>query len=181
MKTSFAVTLLATVALSGCYAIPVSPNAFNPSTVKLTAIGYGSAGTYERTTEGQKKLMAMRTSKLDAYRAMAEQVNGVRVSGGSTVGAMMLQNDNYRVSVDAYVRGARVTNIAQMADGNYETTIEMDFDESIVSSFGMRVPVRGVVVPTYNQPYFRGTVGSDYSYNSRPFSPIYGQSYYYAE
>lgn len=181
MKTSFAVTLLAAAVLSGCYAIPISPTVFEPNIVKLTAIGYGSPSSYDRATEGQKKLMAMRASKLDAYRAMAEQVNGVRVSGGSTVGAMMVQNDNYRVSVDAYVRGARVTNIAQMTDGNYETTIEMDFDESIVSTFGTRVPVRGVVVPTYNQPYFRGTVGPGSSYNSYYSVPTYGHSYYYAE
>ena len=59
------------------------------STVKITAIGYGASSSYEGYTTGQKRLMAMRTSKLDAYRSLAEQIQGVRVNGNSTVSAMM--------------------------------------------------------------------------------------------
>ena len=170
--------MLVAIALSGCYTVPVSSVVVDPQyqtnrIVKLSAVGYGSASSYERYTEGQKKLMAMRASKLDAYRSLAEQIYGVRVTGGSTVGAMMIQNDNFRVSIDAYVRGARVSNVTQMADGNYETSIEMDFDESIVRNYVAQVPVRTAATPVYAPAYVnRGTVGP---------GALYGASYYYAE
>jgi hypothetical protein len=177
MKAQLVVFLTATLGLSGCYTAPTAPLAPEPQyqmsrIIKLSAVGYGSPNTYERYTEGQKRLMAMRASKLDAYRSMAEQVYGVRVTGGSTVGAMVLQNDNFRVSIDAYVRGARVTNVTQMADGNYETTIEMDFDDSVVRSYAVAVPVRPVAVPVQAPNYVRGSVGP---------GSAYGATYYYAE
>jgi threonine dehydratase len=40
--------------------------------------------------------------------APVEQVYGVRIKGNTTVGALVAQNDGYRVYVDAYLRGARV-------------------------------------------------------------------------
>ena len=102
---------------------------------KLTAVGYGATSSYDGYTVGQRRLMAMRASKLDAYRSLAEQVYGVRVAGNSTVAAMMAQNDSFRVFVDAYLRGARVLSITPMADGNYETIMELAFDESTMRSY----------------------------------------------
>lgn len=180
MKAHAAKLLLATTALTaltGCYVVPLSvatdPQIHASRMTKITAIGYGSSSSYDRYTDGQKKLMAMRASKLDAYRALAEQVYGVRVTGNSTVGAMAVQNDNFRVSVDAYVRGARVTNVIQMADGNYETTVEMDYDDSVVQTFLLPVQARVIAVPGNASSYTtRAGVGP---------GATYGSTYYYAE
>jgi hypothetical protein len=76
----------------------------------------------------------MRAARLDAYRAMAEQVYGLRVEGGSTVGSLALKDDSFKVYIDAFIRGARVTNVAQREDGTYETTVEMDFDTNAAQS-----------------------------------------------
>jgi hypothetical protein len=76
----------------------------------------------------------MRAARLDAYRAMAEQVYGLRVEGGSTVGSLALKDDSFKVYIDAFIRGARVTNVAQREDGSYETTVEMDFDTNAAQS-----------------------------------------------
>lgn len=99
-----------------------------PQPVKLTAIGYGASSSFQGYTPGQMTLMAMRASKLDAYRALAEQVYGVRVTGNSTVSAMAVQNDSFRVYVDSYVRGAKVVSVSSMADGNYETVLELELN-----------------------------------------------------
>jgi hypothetical protein len=77
--------------------------------------------------------MAMRASKLDAYRALAEHVYGIRVTGNSTVSSMMAQNDSFRVYVDSYVRGAKVVSVTPMADGNYETVLEIELDQDFSS------------------------------------------------
>lgn len=106
--------------------------------VKLTAIGYGNMGAFDGYTPGQKRLMAMRAAKLDAYRALAEQVHGVRVTGNSTVAAMVSQNDSFRVHVDAYVRGAKVASVTPMAEGNYETILELELGSDFFEYFKPR-------------------------------------------
>lgn len=106
--------------------------------VKLTAIGYGNMGAFDGYTPGQKRLMAMRAAKLDAYRALAEQVHGVRVTGNSTVAAMVSQNDSFRVHVDAYVRGAKVASVTPMAEGNYETILELELGGDFFEYFKQR-------------------------------------------
>lgn len=143
-------------------------------TVKLSALGYGNMGTFEGYTPGQRRLMAMRAAKLDAYRALAEQVHGVRVTGNSTVAAMVSQNDSFRVYVDAYVRGAKVASITPMAEGNYETVLELELGGDFFESFNNRhvsqsesPSNRGVA--TYAS---RSSVGSGGNYSS---------NFYYSE
>ena len=94
--------------------------------MRITATGYGATSNFDGYSSGQRRLMAMRASKLDAYRALAEQVYGVRIKGNTTVGALVAQNDGYRVYVDAYLRGARVVSVTPMAEGNYETEVEIE-------------------------------------------------------
>ena len=102
----------------GCATTPVSQ--------KLTAIGYGNSGSYGQYTSGQAKLMAMRAAKVDAYRNLAEQVQGLRVRGDTAVSAFVAQNDTIRTYVDSFIRGARVVNVMAIADGNYEATVELE-------------------------------------------------------
>jgi hypothetical protein len=200
MKATTAIVLLAATALSACTTVPlnvpVEAQYVAPRTVvKLSATGYGAASSYDHYSEGQKKLMAMRASKLDAYRSLAEQVHGVRITGGSTVGAMMLQNDTFRVSIDAYIRGARVTNVTQMADGNYETTVEMDYDESVTRAFLTPYPVRSGYVADRSWCFFRcDVIAAGPAYVAAPAynvpsgvmgsvgpGSLYGSYYYYAQ
>jgi hypothetical protein len=104
----------------------IQKEGFKP--VRVAAIGYGAESTYEGYTPGQQRLMAIRASKLDAYRSLAEQIYGIRINGNTTVSAMMAKSDGMRARVDAMVRGARIVSITPMADGNYETVVEVFFD-----------------------------------------------------
>lgn len=131
----FSVSLLL---LNACSVLKPSPKAAsNPETAavlaahpaRLTAIGYGAAAPYDSYTPGQKRLLAMRASKLDAYRALVEQVYGVRVTGNSTVAGLVAQHDSFRVYVDAYLRGVKVVTVTPMADGNYETVLELELGD----------------------------------------------------
>lgn len=173
LGTSITLTLAAIV-LSGCTtAVHVGTIEPGVRITKLTAVGYGASSSLERQTEGQKKLLAMRASKLDAYRSMAEQVYGVRIIGNSTVGSMMVSNDNVRSQVDAYIRGAKVVNITQIADGNYETTIEMDFDDSVIKTYINKAP------DGYQVEDSKRSVGPGSSAGTRYYRS--GGSFYYAE
>ena len=100
--------------------------------VHVGATGYG-APPPKYYPENQRRLMAMRASKIDAYRALAETVNGLHIWGGTTVGDMVVQKDRYRVFMDAYVRGARILSVTANDDGNYETVVELMVDENFLA------------------------------------------------
>jgi hypothetical protein len=150
---------------------PIQPvaRALPSSEVKITAIGYGASSSYEGYTSGQKRLMAMRASKLDAYRALAEQIQGVRVNGNSTVAAMMAQVDGFRVYVDAYLRGAQIVTVTPMADGNYETTMELTLDSRFFNSFLQRDG--DIALPPVTGSNIKGAAGP---------GSAYGSSFYYS-
>lgn len=101
-----------------------------PELLKITGIGYGAEGTYAAYTPGQRRLMAIRSSKLDAYRALAEQLNGIKIDSNTSVATLTAKNDSFRARVNAVVRGARVVSVTPMADNNYETVLEVYVDKS---------------------------------------------------
>jgi hypothetical protein len=70
--------------------------------------------------------MAMRAAQVDAYRNLAEQVQGFRIIGSTTVSAFAVQNDTIRSYVDSYIKGARVVSTTSIADGNFQVEVELD-------------------------------------------------------
>jgi hypothetical protein len=116
--------------------------------VKVTAIGYGATPPAENYSTGQRRLLAMRASKLDAYRALTEEVYGVRITSNSTVSSLISQNDSFRAYVDSYLRGAKVLTVTPLADGNYETVLELDLSDQFYDT--MNVPSVGA--NTQNMP-----------------------------
>ncbi|WP_040725730.1 LPP20 family lipoprotein [Thiomicrorhabdus sp. Kp2] len=100
-----------------------------PELLKITGIGYGAESTYAAYTQGQRRLMAIRSSKLDAYRALAEQLYGIKIDSNTSVSTLTAKNDSFRARVNAVVRGARVVSVTPMADQNYETVLEVYVDK----------------------------------------------------
>lgn len=96
--------------------------------IKITGVGYGAESTYEGFTVGQKRLMAIRSSKLDAYRSLAEQLYGIKIDSNTSVATMTAQSDSFRARVNAVVKGARIVSITPMSDNNYETVLEVFVD-----------------------------------------------------
>ncbi len=100
--------------------------------VKVGATGYG-APPKNYYPEGQRRLMTMRASKIDAYRALAEIVGGLHVWGGSAIGDMVIERDRYRVFIDSFVRGAHVVSVDAMEDNTYKTIVEMEVDQRFLN------------------------------------------------
>jgi len=111
-----------------------------PRASKIKVTGYGAPLRDESMSAGQRRLLALRASKADAYRALTEQVYGVRISGTTTVSDMAIKNDTFRVYVDAYVHGAQMLNSMAQPDGVYETEMELalgpDFFAKFISGAG---------------------------------------------
>ncbi|MBO2640676.1 LPP20 family lipoprotein [Shewanella algae] len=93
---------------------------------KLTAIGYAPLASQPAKEQSQKVLMAMQASKIAAYRELAEQVYGQRLSADSKVSDWMLKGDNIQASVSGVIRGAKVVRSYPAGD-HYVTELELDF------------------------------------------------------
>ncbi|MGZ5054887.1 MAG: LPP20 family lipoprotein [Methylobacter sp.] len=117
--------------MTGCTAPKAPPTAYLPHKT-LSAKGYGTVEKSDRYSRPQIKLMAMRASKMDAYRSLAEQLNGIQLHGQTTVGDMEVNRDNYQVNLNAYLRGARIVRTSAIGsdmyagDDTFETVVELD-------------------------------------------------------
>ena len=98
--------LMATLVLPGCATVDLQ----KPTTVSqasmvtplvekienLTATGYAVVSVQSHKIPAQQRLMAIRASKLEAYRALTEQVYGLQLDANSTVADMMVTHDTFR-------------------------------------------------------------------------------------
>lgn len=97
---------------------------FDPVVIRVN--GYGTHGkTDVQTNTSQRKLLAMRASKMDAYRNLAERVYGTRIQGNTTVQNLATRDDSIRGYVDNLVRGAKVVSTNDLGNGSYETLMEL--------------------------------------------------------
>ena len=70
--------------------------------------------------------MAIKASKLDAYRELAEQVYGQKVDGEQELANMILTNNQLKSSVEGVIRGARVVKTYPVGEDTYATELELD-------------------------------------------------------
>lgn len=94
----------------------------------ITALGAAPISAQPGSSETQRMLMAMRASKLEAYRELAERVYGQRIDSKNTLSAMIAQSDVLEASVQGVIRGARVVKSYAVED-TYVTELELDFAE----------------------------------------------------
>lgn len=116
-------------------AVPEKPKKpYEPELIKITGTGFGSASSFQGYSPGQRRLMAIRASKLDAYRSLAEQLYGVKIDSNTQLSTLTARSDNFRARVNAIVKGARVVSVTPMPDNNYETVLEVYVDKSFFNN-----------------------------------------------
>lgn len=94
-----------------------------PTIIRVT--GYGLYDDKAKNS-ASKRLLAIRASRLDAYRNLAERVYGYSVTGTSSVKDFSLASDQFATSVDSVVRGARVVSISDNPKTGIETVVELE-------------------------------------------------------
>lgn len=92
----------------------------------LTATGYAVISVQNHRNSAQQRLLAIRASKLDAYRSLTEQVYGQQLDATTTVADMTVQNDTFRTRVEGVIYGAVLVSITPAGDDTYETTLSLD-------------------------------------------------------
>ena len=107
----------------------------------IMATGYAVIDVQKGQTHAQRRLMAIRASKLDAYRNLTEQVYGLYVESSSQMGDLALLNENVRARVQGLVYGSRLVSITPVGGETYETklALEQAVIDQLVSSY--RKPV----------------------------------------
>ena len=94
----------------------------------ITGTGYAVVAVQNHKNPAQQRLMAIRASKLDAYRNLTEQVYGQQLDATSTVADMVVTNDTFRAKVEGVIYGARLISITPVGEDTYETTLSLDRD-----------------------------------------------------
>lgn len=89
----------------------------------ITVQGYGAAAQSANPTYG--RLMARRAAVVDAYRQLAEAVQGVNVDAQTTVQNMIVTSDVINTRVNAVINGARIMSEQALPEGGYEVTMQM--------------------------------------------------------
>ena len=143
MKRATFWALVATALLTTACALPPAKNAksaeqmkaeesanmITPMTEKretLVATGYAVISIQNHRNPSQQRLLAIRASKLDAYRALTEQVYGQQLDANTTVADMTVMSDTFRARVEGVVYGAVLVSITPVGDDTYETTLSLD-------------------------------------------------------
>ena len=134
--TLWAVTAAALL-LTACATKPPAPppradegvNMITPMAEKretLVATGYAVISIQNHRNPAQQRLLAIRASKLDAYRALTEQVYGQQLDASTTVADMTVMSDTFRARVEGVIYGAVLVSITPVGDDTYETTLSLD-------------------------------------------------------
>lgn len=90
----------------------------------ITVTGEGIVPT-NAVNRTQAKGLASKAAKADAYRKLAEIINGVHVEGEITVEKMLTTQDQIKLKVDATIKGANVVNETFLSDGGYRVVMQV--------------------------------------------------------
>lgn len=95
---------------------------------RITATGYAVIDIQNSDVPAQRRLLAIRASKLDAYRALAEQVYGQYLDATTTVADLVIVSDSFRARVEGVIYGARLESIKPVGQDSYEVTLSLGQD-----------------------------------------------------
>jgi hypothetical protein len=132
--------LSALVSLSACETVPLGPlgQKANPESEPsmiapmmekreaIVATGYAVISMQNHKNASQQRLLAIRASKLDAYRTLTERVYGQYLDASTTVSDMTVMSDTFRAKVEGVIYGAKLVSITPVGEDTYETTLSLD-------------------------------------------------------
>ena len=94
-------------------------------TVSLKAVGMSSIAVQPSKNLNQRRLMAIRAAKMDAYRVLAEQIHGVQLDGQTTVAEAILTSDVLSSAVRGTIMGAETVTIEPTGSDTYKVELSI--------------------------------------------------------
>ena len=89
----------------------------------VTAVGFSSIAIQPSKSLNQRRLMAIRAAKLDAYRNLTEQLHGIYIQGETTIGEAVLTSDKLGAALRGTVIGARTVKIEPTGSDTYQVEL----------------------------------------------------------
>ena len=153
MKFPKILTVVAAILLATCAVVAAnSMNSVDWKSRVVTVTGE-SVAPPNAVSQAQARAMASRGARADAYRNLAETINGVRVEGETTVENMITTKDTIRLRVDATIKGARVIDEKAMSDGSYRVTMQVPLF-GVSNSLASAVFEKDYAVEPFPDPVF---------------------------
>jgi hypothetical protein len=129
--SSIVLIVVGSIALTGC---ATSIEDYNAAVIQgivdqnnnILATGYAVISAQKSDIPAQQRILSIRASKLDAYRALMEQIYGQYLDANTTIGEMVMKSDTLKARVQGVVYGARLVSINPVGDDTYETTLSLD-------------------------------------------------------
>ncbi len=95
----------------------------DPQILKSQGLGVASTSTKSDT---QAKLMSLRAARIDAQRKLLAEIEGVQVTGGSTVKDLMLTSDVIGTRIKGMLKGAfEISSAATKEGDDWVSAVEM--------------------------------------------------------
>ena len=128
---SIVLVVIGSIVLTGC---ATSIEDYNAAVIQgivdqnnnILATGYAVISAQKSDIPAQQRILSIRASKLDAYRALMEQIYGQYLDANTTIGEMVMKSDTLKARVQGMVYGARLVSINPVGDDTYETTLSLD-------------------------------------------------------
>lgn len=103
----------------------------------ITAIGFSSISIQPAKNLNQRRIMAIRAAKLDAYRSLTEQIHGIYVQGETTLAEAMLTSDKLGAAMRGTIMGAKTIKIEPTGDDTYivELSISQTHIDRLIKAY----------------------------------------------
>ena len=118
---SIALAVLMLALTIGMQNVSAAPAQWDGGKIRVEGLGIAPADA----RGSQAEALARRAALSDAYRQLAEQINGVNVDAVNTVENMILMNTTVRTHVTALIQGAQIIDESARRDGSYVVTMEI--------------------------------------------------------
>jgi hypothetical protein len=130
-RSRFVGAVLLVLSLISCATNNGDYNAAVVSTIvdqndNIVATGYAVISIQAGDNPAHQRLLSIRASKLDAYRALLEQVYGQYLDTTTTIAEMVVKSDTFRSRVQGVIYGARLVSITTVGEDTYETTLSLN-------------------------------------------------------
>jgi len=134
----------------------------------IKATGYGMVRVDSDPRSYRRKLNARAAAMADAYRNLAEAVNGIRISNTTTVREITVTNDQVAGMVRSFVQGARPVRITWDERSN-ETSCEVELEAPLGTSGGFA----SAILPYIEPKYYSLAAATPTATASAPAAPLF--------
>ena len=123
--------LMVLVLMAGCVTNQYPYSASLGGNDRVVGVGYAVINVQPGNSPEEKRLMAIKVSKLEAYKSLAEQIYGQYLESRGTLSNLKMGEEELVSRVEGLIVGARVVSIKPISTDSYETVLEIGQSEAM--------------------------------------------------